>query len=195
MTSYTDPLTGETILPGTPIVKCRRGHISRADSWEVGNRCHHPGCRYRGSPASTDVLPESIGEIAIIATLDNSNPVSSGLVSGDAVTSSDMSAPSTVTPLSESGPLDIQVLHQSRSTLPWWSTFWSTFLFATVTTLIFGLALVTSRYAELVNTGATSDIISSYLMNDITRWTTLGLGAIFISAVLLTLLRLFWLRR
>lgn len=45
-----DPLKGRTIPSGVRTARCPRGHINEADSWQLGNRCHYPGCGYVGDP-------------------------------------------------------------------------------------------------------------------------------------------------
>jgi hypothetical protein len=121
--SITDPFTGAIIAPGTPVVRCPRGHISLPDSWQAaGNRCSYPGCEYAGAPSPG--------------------------TSASGVLSSGVNVISAPTPLMSPSALNIRVISRGRARRPWWPAFWAS-LIDSITMLVILTGLIAIGWSIL----------------------------------------------
>lgn len=171
----TDPRSGSLIAPGTPIVRCPRGHINLPDSWqEAGNQCSYPGCGYRGNPASTEVLDSPL-------SINVSNQASSGgITSGNT---------NSITPLTirVHGRQEISNIQTRRR---WWPIFWSSIGSASVTMIVFTMVAIAGWYVLLSNTNLPRELLVSYIPVNET-FAVLAAITVLVGGLVLALIR-FW---
>lgn len=162
----TDPFTGSTISPGDSVVRCPRGHLSLAASWQAaGNRCHYPGCNYQGPLPSMSQL-----ETSSSANLASPTPPNAT-----------MSAPR----------LEIRVLTRQRLQRPWQPILWSSLASALVTMIIFGAVAAAGWAILLSRSGVPNELLRNYIPINGT-FLVLAAISVLIAMLVISIARYFW---